>query len=83
MINDPIIRLDLHGMRQDEALKAIDRTLAAVGPAVYRVELIHGFHRGTSLQSMILDRCRYDGRVRRIIPGENRGITVLVLKEFY
>ena len=37
----------------------------------------------TSLRSMIHDWYRYDPKVKRIMPGENPGITVLVLKELY
>ena len=61
----------------------IDRALAAAGPSTYQIHLIHGYHRGTSLRSMIRDEYRYDTKIRRIIPGDNPGITVLVLKELY
>ena len=44
---------------------------------------LHGFHRGTVLQKMIRDYYQYDKKVKRIIPGDNPGITVLVLKELY
>lgn len=47
------------------------------------LQLIHGFNRGTNLRSMIYDWYRYDAKVKRIIPGDNPGITVLVLKELY
>ena len=79
----PILTLDLHGMTQQEAMRAIDRVLASVGPAVYRIELIHGFNRGTSLRSMIRDWYQYEPKVMRIIPGDNPGVTVLVLRELY
>jgi hypothetical protein len=49
----------------------------------YHLHLIHGYHRGTSLRSMIHDWYRYDARIKRIMPGDNPGITVLVLKELY
>jgi hypothetical protein len=32
---------------------------------------------------MIYDMYRYEPKVKRIIPGDNPGITVLVLKELY
>ena len=79
----PITELDLHGMNQEEARRAIDRVLAAAGPATYQIRLIHGYHRGTNLRSMIYDWYRYEEKVRRIIPGDNPGITVLVLRELY
>lgn len=80
---EPFIKLDLHGMRQEEAVRAIDRALAAAGPEVYQLHLIHGFHRGTNLRSMIGDWYQYDPKVKRIMPGDNPGVTVLVLKELY
>ena len=39
--------------------------------------------RRPSLRSMIYDWYRYEPKVKRIIPGDNPGITVLVLKELY
>ena len=80
-MNEPFVKIDLHGMTQDQAIKVIDSAIASAGPFVYHLQLIHGFHRGTSLRTMIQDWYRYDPKVKRIMPGDNRGITVLVLKE--
>ena len=80
-MNEPFIKIDLHGMTQDQAIKVIDSAIASAGPFVYHLQLIHGFHRGTSLRTMIQDWYRYDPKVKRIMPGDNPGITVLVLKE--
>ena len=57
--------------------------LASAGPTTYQLQLIHGYNRGTSLRSMIHDWYQYDPKVKRIMPGDNPGITVLVLKELY
>ena len=82
-MSDPIIKLDLHGMRQEEAIRIIDRAISSVSPATYQLHLIHGYHRGTSLRTLIHDWYHSDDRVKRIIPGDNPGITVLVMKELY
>ena len=82
-MNEPFVQIDLHGLRQEEAIRMIDRAIAAAGPMTYHLRLIHGFHRGTSLRSMIQDEYRWHPKVRRIMPGDNPGITVLVLKELY
>ena len=37
----------------------------------------------TMIRWMIHDWYQYDSRVKRIMPGDNPGITVLVLKELY
>ena len=82
-MNEAFITVDLHGLRQDEARKVIDRTIASAGPMTYQIRLVHGYHRGTSLRTMIYDWYRYERKVMRIMPGDNPGITVLVLKELY
>ena len=82
-MNEPYIRIDLHGMRQEEALRVIDKALASAGPGTYQLQLIHGYHRGTNLRTMIKDWYQYEEKVKRIIPGDNPGITILVLKELF
>lgn len=82
-MNEPFVSVDLHGLRQEEAIRVIDRAIAAAGPMTYHLRLIHGYHRGTSLRSMIQDEYRWHPKVLRIMPGDNPGITVLVLKELY
>jgi len=70
-------------MRLDEAEKRIDSALASAGPETYQIQLIHGYNRGTSLRSMIYDLYRQDPKVKRVIPGDNPGVSILVLKELY
>ncbi len=82
-MNEPFVKVDMHGLRQEEAIRVIDRALASAGPMTYQLQLIHGYHRGTSLRSMIQDEYRWHEKVLRIMPGDNPGITVLVLKELY
>ena len=83
MMNEPFVIIDLHGMTQEQAIKVIDKALASAGPSVYQIQLIHGYNRGTGLRSMIQSWYRCDTRVKRMMPGDNPGITVLVLKELY
>ena len=82
-MSEAFVKVDLHGLWQEEAIRVIDKAIASAGPGTYQLQLIHGYHRGTSLRSMIQDEYRYDPKVKRIIPGDNPGITVLVLKELY
>ena len=82
-MSDAFVRLDLHGMTKEEATAAIDRALASAGPLTYQIQLIHGYNRGTALRTMIYDWYQYEPKVKRIIPGDNPGITVLVLRELY
>jgi len=82
-MNEPFVKIDLHGLTREQALKVIDNAIASAGPATYQLQLVHGYNRGTSLRSMIHDWYRDDPTVKRIMPGDNPGITVLVLKELY
>ena len=82
-MSDPIVKIDLHGLRQEEAVRTIERALSSVSAATYQLQLIHGYHRGTSLRSMIKEWYQNDSRILRIMPGDNPGITILVLKELY
>lgn len=79
----PFVKVDLHGLRREEAMKAIDQAIAAADSTTYQIQLIHGYNRGTSLQTMIYEEYRYEKKVKRIIPGDNPGITVLVMKELF
>lgn len=85
MNNNPIIEIDTHGMRVEEALKAVDRAVQSAGTAVYKIKVIHGFNRGTAIRQAIVEEYRYgyDKKVKRVTPGENQGITELILKELY
>lgn len=82
-MGSPFVKIDLHGLRQEEAIKVIEREISSADSATYQLQLIHGYHRGTSLRSMTKDWYGTDPRVKRIIPGDNPGITVLVMKELY
>ena len=82
-MSEAFVKIDLHGMRQEEAIKVIDKALASAGPQTYQLQLIHGYNRGTKLRSMIYDEYKYEPKIKRIIPGDNPGITVMVLKELY
>ncbi len=82
-MSEAFVKLDLHGLRREEALPVINRTIAAAGPGTYQIRLIHGFNRGTSLREMIYDEYRFHPKILRIVNGDNPGITVLILKELY
>ena len=80
-MGNPIVSVDLHGLFREDAIKVIDKALKAADDSTYQIKLIHGYNRGTSLKNMIIDEYRYHPKVRRIQPGDNLGITVLVLRE--
>ena len=41
-MGEAFVKIDLHGLRQEEAMKIIDRAIAAAGPATYQLQLVHG-----------------------------------------
>ena len=82
-MSEAFVKIDLHGLNQEEAIKVIDRAIQNAGPTTYQLHLVHGYNRGTRLRTMIYDEYKYDQKVKRIIPGDNPGITVLILKELY
>ena len=82
-MNQPFVKIDLHGLRQEEAVRVIDKAIRESGPFVYQLQLIHGYHRGTNPRSMIYDWYGSDPKVLRVVPGDNPGITLLILKELY
>ena len=85
MINQPVVELDVHGMYADEAVRKIEALIRSAGPGVYRIRVIHGFNRGTSIRQAIYREIGHglNPKVLRILPGENQGITELVLREYY
>ena len=82
-MSELFVKIDLHGLRQEEAVRVIDRALDEADCGTYQLQIIHGYNRGTSLRTMIHDWYRYEPKVKRILPGDNPGITVLVLRELY
>ena len=82
-MTDPFITLDLHGMRQEQAILVIDRALLHVDSGTYQIRLVHGYHGGDSLKTMIGYRYRNHPKVKQIVRGDNPGVTVLVLKALY
>ena len=69
MISRPFIEVDLHGCRQDEAIKKIEAALKQVDAGTYHVRLIHGYNRGKSLMHMIQPRDHGSGNQGIMICG--------------
>lgn len=78
-----IIEMDLHGMNAYQAKTFIDSRLKSAKKDVYRLRLIHGYHGGTNLKTMILKTYKNNPKVLRIELGLNQGVTDLVLRELF
>ncbi len=85
MLSEPIITIDVHGLTVEKALEVIHKKMNTAGSAVYEVRVVHGFHGGTRIRSAVREEFGYgrEPKVKRILPGDNEGITRLVLKELY
>jgi len=78
-----IVTVDIHGMDKRSAKIYIDKKLSEAPLGVYRLRIIHGFHGGTELRTMV--RKVYGSsnpRVLRVEIGLNPGETDLVLREY-
>lgn len=84
MMASPIIEIDCHGLTVDQAVRKIEVTLHTAPEATYRIRVIHGYNRGTAIKDAVLREFGYglEPRVKRIVPGDNMGITELILKEY-
>lgn len=77
-----ILEIDVHGMTKHQAKVYIDSKIKSAPKSVYRIRVIHGYHGGTELKTMI--RKEYGGKnpkVVRLEMGLNQGETDLILRE--
>lgn len=79
-----IIEIDVHKMNVEEALNTIQKQIDNAERSVYRIRVIHGYHGGTRIASGIREEFGYERepKVKRIVMGQNQGITELILREF-
>ncbi|MCQ2401158.1 MAG: Smr/MutS family protein [Lachnospiraceae bacterium] len=84
MTSGPIIEVDCHGLTRDRAVKKIEAVLHGAPESAYRIRVIHGYNRGTVIRDAVYREFGYglEPRVKRIVPGDNMGITELILKEY-
>jgi len=75
------LTLDLHGKNQYQARVALEAALRR-SKGVYRVHVIHGYHRGTALRDMIRQEYANDPRVLRL-QADGDSATDLILRELF
>ena len=80
----PKIEIDTHGLTVDQAITRVSGVISKAPEGTYRIKVIHGYNSGTRIKSAIKREFGYglETKVLRIIPGENEGITELVLREY-
>lgn len=83
-VHSPILTIDVHGCLTEEAVNKVEKLVESAGPGVYRIRVIHGYHGGTRIREGIRRELGYGlvPKIKRIVPGENEGITELILREY-
>lgn len=72
--------LDIHGYTELEAKKIIERYIASLPKNVTSVRIIHGYHGGNSLKSLVRDPHKIRSkRIKRRKLTMNQGETILEL----
>ena len=79
---ESVVEIDLHGKNSYQARIAIDAVLRRTTASTFRIRVIHGCNSGTALRDFVREEYASHPRIRRIISGQNRGITELVLREY-
>lgn len=82
-VNGGIVEIDVHGLNKYQAKIYIDHYLKKAGRDVYKLRIIHGFHGGTEIKSMIRGIYAKNPKVKRIEYNMNQGETELILRELY
>ena len=77
-----IVEADLHGMNRYQAKLTLEAALRRAGREVYRIRVIHGYHGGTELQSLVREEIAGNKKVLRWEVGLNPGETDLILREW-
>lgn len=72
------ITVDLHGETVDSARRILTQRLKSLGKDTREVVVIHGYHGGTALLSMV--RSFKHPKLERKIVGLNNGETVFIIK---
>lgn len=81
---EPIVEIDCHGLNVEQAVQKVQLAISKADVSTYRIKVIHGFNSGTRIKAAIREEFSYgrEERVLRVEPGENMGITYLILREF-
>ena len=76
--------IDVHGCNRNQAMTYIWRAVKNSDQSVYTVQVIHGFNNGTVIKDTIRNEYgKGNNKVVRICPGDNPGVTNLILRELF
>lgn len=73
------ITADLHGMTTQQAKRYLEQLLRTLPDQVEQITVVHGFHRGDTLQQMVRGKGLSSKRIKQKILSMNPGETILLL----
>lgn len=76
---DEIITVDLHHMREWEAIQYLNNIIQLAPTKTREIVVIHGYHNGNRLLNMVRKEYR-NPRVYKKFLSLNQGVTSLILK---
>lgn len=71
--------IDIHGFAVYEVKEYLDKMLKDLPKATREVTIIHGYHRGSSLQTYVRKTYHHQ-RIERKLVSMNAGETIFILK---
>lgn len=75
-----MLELDVHGYTELEAKKIIERYIASLPKDIKELRIIHGYHGGDSLRSLVRDNSKLRSkRIKRRKMTMNQGETIIEL----
>ena len=79
LTKNQVMTVNLHQMNTAQARDWLYQKVTAAPKEIREIEVIHGFHGGTALQTMVRKSFRHP-RVQSKVLGLNSGSTILILK---
>lgn len=73
-----ILTVDIHNMEKSEAKYYLERLIVNIHSDIKEIVVIHGYHRGTSLLTMVRMELK-NKRIKRKFLSLNQGVTSLIL----
>ena len=72
--------IDIHGLTEQEAIKALERFIVSCDKSVKEIIVIHGYHSGNILKNMVRSSIKLRSkRIKRRKHSMNQGETILEL----
>ena len=71
--------VDIQGMREREAKFRLESLIDGGSAQITKLVVIHGFNNGQTLKTLVREGLEAE-RIKKIMPGENSGQTIILIK---